>query len=307
MSTPKLLVVGIDAAETPVLLDLMSAGRMPVLAALSARGVSAPVEASCMSTLPGAIWQDILTGRSAWRHGDYYPSRLHTGEDAEREIDAQMHTGTYYFDRAAAAGRRAIVIDQPLVPPYEPPFDLTLVSEWHVHDAIWARGTYPTVLLSELEERFGTRPYDRCDTNHTDSDESLRAFAGMLREELSIKIDMVEHLMTTRPWDLCAVGISQGHCAGHQLWHLHDAARTAVGPDEVAHDLVTDVYEAIDASIGRLIETAGPDCSVVIFASHGMENNVGGPQFLSPLLEAWGYHRPDPRPSRAAPCWFPRT
>lgn len=292
MSKPKLLVVGLDAVETPLLLQLMEEGRLPVLSGLSDRGLSAPVEASCMSTLPGAIWQDILTGRSAWRHGDYYPSRVHTGDDRVADIDSEVHAGTYYFDHAAAEGLRCIAVDQPLVPAYTPPSELTLVSEWHVHDAIWDRGTYPTALLAELEDRFGARPYDRCDTNHTDSDASLRSFASMLERELSIKIDMVEHLMTTRPWDLCAVGISQGHCAGHQLWHTHDAARSGDRDSGASNgDLVAGVYEAIDAAIGRLIDTAGPDTGVVVFTSHGMENYVGGPQFLPTLLEAWGFHR----------------
>jgi predicted AlkP superfamily phosphohydrolase/phosphomutase len=169
------------------------------------------------------------------------------------------------------------------------------VSEWHVHDAIWDRGTHPPALLDDLEDRFGKRPYDRCDTNHTDSEDSLRSFAAMLRREMSIKISMVEHLMTTRPWDLCAVGISQGHCAGHQMWHLHDAARAGTAPGKVAHDLVTDTYEAIDAALGRLVAAAGPDCGVVVLTSHGMESYVAGPQFLQPLLESWGFHRPDAR------------
>lgn len=295
MATPKLLVIGLDAVEAPVLDTLMAAGRLPALAALAGRGVSAPVEASCMSSLPGAIWQDLLTGTSAWRHGDYYPSRVHTGETAVREIDPTIHAGTYYFDHAAAAGLDVIVVDQPLVPAYLPPAELTLVSEWHVHDAIWERGTHPPHLLAELEERFGRRPYDRCDTNHTDSDASLRAFAGMLRHELSIKIDMAQHLMRTRPWDLMAVAISEGHCAGHQLWRHHDEARLGLAPGEVPDDLITETYVAIDAAIGRLVEAAGPGCAVVVFTSHGMESYVGGPQLLPALLEAWGLNRPSSR------------
>lgn len=288
MVSTKLLVVGLDAVEAPLLEHLMDEGRLPNLSALVARGVGTKVEASCMSSLPGAIWQDILTGRAAWRHGDYYPSRIHTGGDAIRDMDPFENAGTYYFDHAAAAGLAGIVVDQPLVPAYTPSADMTLVSEWHVHDAIWDRGTYPTSLLAELEARFGERPYDRCDTNHSEREESLREFASMLQSELSIKVDMAIHLMRTRPWDHFSIGISQGHCAGHQLWHTHDGARAA----GEARDLVTEIYEAIDAALGRLIVAAGEDCGVVVFTSHGMENYVGGPQLLPPLLEAWGLHRP---------------
>ena len=162
----RLLAVGLDAVEATVLEELMAAGRAPNLAALAARGQSIEVEASCMSLLPGAVWQDLLTGRGVGQHGNFYPERVHTGESRVRTIDCLGQVGSYYFDRAAAAGLDVVAIDLPLVPAFEGPDTLTLVAEWHVHDAIWARGTHPRGLLAELEARFGQRPYDRCDLNH---------------------------------------------------------------------------------------------------------------------------------------------
>ena len=295
MAERKLLVIGLDAVEAPLLRELIDAGRLPQLAALEDLGVASPVETSCMSLLPGAIWQDILTGINAGHHGDYYPSRIHTGESSIREIDPRAHSDQYFFTHAAKAGLRVISIDQPLVPAFTPATDLTLIAEWHVHDAIWERGTHPKGLLAELEERFGERPYDRCDTNHGTTPESLQEFGEMLCRELSIKIDMAEYVMASRPWDLFTIGISQGHCAGHQLWQHHDAARTAAEGHLPSSDQLTEVYEAIDGAIGRLVHAAGDDTDVVVFTSHGMNAYIGGPQLLPPLLEAWGYGNPRPQ------------
>ncbi len=111
------------------------------------------------------------------------------------------------------------------------------------------------------------------------------ALSRRLTDELSVKVAMTEHLMTREPWDLFTVAISSGHCAGHQLWGLHEAALTG----EVPVDPLVENYEAIDTVLGRLIEAAGPDTGVVLFTSHGMGGYVAGYQHLPRLLEAWGY------------------
>lgn len=291
MSPDKLLVIGLDAVEAPLLEELMDAGRMPVLSGLAARSVATDIEASCMSLLPGAIWTDLLTGRHVGLHGRFYPIALHTGEPTARMIDPAALCGRQYFDHAALAGHDVVVIDQPLVPVYDAPASLTLVSEWSVHDATYGRGTLPGALLGELEARFGVRPYDRCDDNHPDNDEGRLKCAEALKDELDVKIDMAEYLMATRPWDLFTIGITSGHCAGHQFWELHERARErGTGPDPLV-----DVYTAIDEAMGRLIARAGPDTGVVVFTSHGMGPYIGGPKLLPGLLSAWGYGSSRPR------------
>ncbi len=288
----RLLTIGLDAVETPVLDQMMTTGQAPHLAALDARGHSVGIDTPCMSLLPGAIWQDLLTGLGAGVHGNYYPERLHTGEGAVRTIDSHANVGTYYFEIAARAGHQVVAVDLPLVPAFAGPDTLTLVSEWHVHDAIWARGTSPPELLAELEQRFGVRPYDRCDLNHGESESELREFAQTLITELSIKLDMIEHLLTAQEWDHAIIGLSQGHCAGHQLWAQH---RAATEVDDPRSDPMVEVYRAVDAAVGRLIELAGPDSDVVVFTSHGMNDYIGGPQLLPVLLERWGYGNPRPQ------------
>ena len=290
------LVIGLDAVESPLVQQLMASGKMPNLANLAAESVTTPVAVPSLSTLPGAIWQDILTGTKSTKHGNYYPRRVHSGEDQVRAIDSHEHVGNYFFDHIAASGLEAVVIDMPLVPSYTPPAELTLVAEWHVHDALYGRGSHPKNLIDDLEARFGQRPYDRCDTNHTTDPDGLIGFAEMLKSELSIKIDMAEHLMMEQSWDLFAIGLSQGHCAGHQLWHLHDQIRTGAN-DAGSRDLLVEVYQSLDSAIGRLVEAVDKDTAIVVFTSHGMENYVGGPQLLPHLLREWGYGDPRKLPS----------
>lgn len=295
----KLLVIGLDAVEAPLVQELMADGHMPNLAAIAANGVSRPVQTTCMDTLPGAIWQDIFTGRSAGDHADYYPERLHTGDAEPRPIDPSQHGGTYVWDRAAERGIASIVVDPPLGSTYEGISDLvTLVCEWHVHDSNYGRVSHPLSLMAELEARYGTRPVDRCDMLIDGTNEAYAGFIDHLEREATVKGEMVADLLTNRPWQLGFIGMSQGHCAGHQLWQFHDAQR-AGRDDGGLGDGVRRVYRSLDQALGRILDAAPGDVDVVVFTSHGMENYVGGPQLLPDVLRALDFGDP-----RKVPGWL---
>jgi len=295
----KLLVIGLDGVEAPVLEGLMADGELPALRAVSERGVSTPVHATGMQTLPGAVWQDIFTGTSVGEHGDYYPSRLHTGDDEPRAIDPAQHGGTYVWDEAARRGLRSIVVDGPLTTVYPGISDLvTMICEWHAHDINYGRCSHPPELIASLEEQHGVRPYEQCDFLLDGTDQSYRNLVDKLRTEAGVKADMVAGLMADQPWDLAMVCMSQGHCVGHQMWGFHDDVRN--GRDHRGlGSAVTDVYRALDDAIGRLVDAAGEDTDVVVFTSHGMENFIGGPQLIPGVLRAMEFGDP-----RKVPSWL---
>jgi predicted AlkP superfamily phosphohydrolase/phosphomutase len=302
MST-SMLVVGLDAVEAPLLERLCDEGRLPTLGALRARALTARMRPACMDLLPGAIWQDLGTGRSTGRHGDFYPSRLHTGERMVRPIDATQHAADYYWARAAMAGRRVAVVDQPLVPVISSIPDVTLVAEWHVHDQLWGRGSHPPELLADLEARHGHRPLDRCDSAFHPSLGGYEAWLDRLLAELRVKTEMAVDLLGQASWDLFTIGFSDGHCAGHQLWHLHDPA-SALHPTQAPDRLrgsLEEVYVALDAALGELVAASGPDATTVLFTSHGMDRYIGGPQLLPTILTRLGLGDPRRVPPRLRP------
>jgi predicted AlkP superfamily phosphohydrolase/phosphomutase len=297
--TARVLVVAFDAAEATLVSRLCDEGRMPTLAGIRARGLSAPMEPACMDRLPGAIWQDIGTGMSAGRHGDYFPDRIHTGEAMMRDVDPTQHAADYFWARAAAAGHKVAVIDHPLVPVIEVP-GVTLVSEWHVHDQLWGTGSHPASLWEELEAAHPRDALGRCDWSHGDSFAGFETWIDHLLSELRITTDMALDLLGRDAWDLFTISFSDGHCAGHQTWHLHDPTapcHPADVPPRLAGAL-SEVYEALDVALGRLVDAADAD-STIVFASHGMGQYVGGPQLLPVALTRLGYGDP-----RRLPAWL---
>lgn len=296
----RLLVIGLDAVEAPLLEQLCDEGRLPALAALRRRATTAALRPGCMDTLPGAIWTDLTTGVSPGVHGDFFPERLHTGEAVVRAMDPTALGPLHYWAQAAAAGRRVAVIDQPLVPVLPSVAAATQIAEWHVHDQLWGRGSNPPELLDELQRRHGHRPLDRCDhIGGADGADREEWVEGLLAE-LDVKTDMALDLLGRDQWDLFAIAYSDGHCAGHQLWHHHDP--TSPHHREASPRLqqaLRDVYVALDGAVGRLVEAAGDTATTVVFTSHGMGPYVAGPQLLPVVLERLGLGD-----ARRLPAWL---
>jgi len=87
-------------------------------------------------------------------------------------------------------------------------------------------------------------------------------------------------------WDLFVSVFAEAHCAGHQLWHLHDethpwhdrAQRQSLG------DPVVDLYRRVDRTIGRHLEQVDDDTVVYVLLSHGMTAHYDGTLVLDHLL-----------------------
>ena len=67
---PRVLVIGLDGATFDVLLPLARAGRLPALAALIARGTSAPLR-SVFPPVTAPAWASFMTGKNPGKHGIY--------------------------------------------------------------------------------------------------------------------------------------------------------------------------------------------------------------------------------------------
>jgi predicted AlkP superfamily phosphohydrolase/phosphomutase len=168
--------------------------------------------------------------------------------------------------------------------------EVTLIAEWHVHDQLWGSGSNPPELFAELEAIHGSPHIDRCDMAHRRTLDGYETWAGELLDRLRSKVSMLEDLLGRKDWDLFTVAFSEGHCAGHQMWHLHDPAWHAhpSGCSDRQRGLLEEVYVALDAAVGRVIDAAGPGATTLVFTSHGMGPYIGGTQLLPDVLRGLG-------------------
>jgi predicted AlkP superfamily phosphohydrolase/phosphomutase len=285
----RVLVIGIDAAEATLIERWAAEGQLPHLRRLIGASASCRL-ANSLETLPGAIWPELVTGRSCGKAPLYYhPAQLHTGEARLRPLDrGDVDAGEYYWALASRAGRRVAVVDLPQTVP-TPHLNGIQLFEWGLHDRNFAIASDPPELLADIRARYGDHPVVACDLYGGNAQGYDRLLSGLL-QGAATKTALLLDLLAREDWDLFACAYGESHCAGHQFWQFLDAAHPRHEPraPERWRRAIIDVYRRIDEGIGALVAAAGLDTTTFVIASHGMGLKTAGPQLLPEVLVRLG-------------------
>ncbi len=266
-----MLVVGFDASDPRLARELADDGRLPAFRSLVAQGASAELP-SPWGLFPNATWNTVATGVNAGRHGRYCWGQHVPGT---YEVHRMSHTTPHppFWRALHRAGRRVAVIDVPEAPRPEPGLDGIQVNGWGRHEEHARFATSPPELAGEILQRFGEQPRTPCKVYARDER------WAELRDDLVAGIDRKQALcgayLADEAWDLFMVVFTEGHCIGHQAWAFHDANHPCHDPRlaRTVGDPVVDVHLAHDAALGRLLELAGDDTTVVALWPSGVGPN----------------------------------
>ncbi len=282
MTAPaRVLLVGFDAADPELVVELARTGRLPTVASLLERGTAAPV-ATPPGLFVGAVWPTLATGVSAARHGRYCYAQLRPGTYEVYRVGGTIEPYDPFWVTTARAGRRTTVIDVPHSR-LAPELDLQVV-DWSSHDPNVGFRTWPPDLGADLVERFGRMPDDQC------NDFTRRGALGELRDELVAsvrrKADFVETVVARGDWELLTFVFGESHCAGHQFWALHDPRHPAHDPARARAlgDPLVEIYTELDAALGRILHATGGDALTLLLLSHGMGPHYDATFVLSEML-----------------------
>ena len=290
--TAQLVVIGIDAAEACLLERWAAEGRLPNFARIESIGHKYRLR-NPMRTLPGTIWPEITSGRSAGKLPLYFhPRQLHTGEARRRPVAAdELNSEQFYWTVAGRSGCKVAAIDQ-VQTVLAPSFNGIQIVEWGLHDPTYGYATDPPSLATEIIRRYGMHPghpTHSCDA-HGGTQEGYRQLLHRLLEGTAKKSRLLVDLLKSDSWNLFTCTFGEAHCAGHQLWHFHDPGSPSHDPGAPA-DLqmgLRSVYEEIDRGVGALLNASSSDTTILVFTSHGMGPYVGGPQMLPEVLARLG-------------------
>ncbi len=297
MGAARLTILGLDAASPILLRRWMADGSLPHLAALATRGMSGAVE-SVEGFFVGATWPSFQTGRSPAGHGLHYLAQIRPGTyDYYQPFDeAEAGPGEPFWRTLSQDGHRVAVLDVPLSR-LEPTINGMQTVEWGGHDSIFGFQANPAGLVPELLERFGPHPVGPvCDGRRTSLREWQR-FRDALVTGAATKAELTRACLDRGPWDLLLQVFTEAHCAGHQMWHLHDPAHPAHDPALRTQlgDPLQQVYQAVDTAVGRVLEDAG-EGTVLVLSLHGMGGYFGAGFLLQDLLIRLGAATPPPTP-----------
>lgn len=297
MVTERLVMIGLDAADTRLVQRWAAEGHLPTLAGLLESGLAAPV-VTPEGVLEGGIWPTLLTSSLPATHGMVSFASMRPGTyEIENGMFADRLPVAPFWHHASRAGRRVAVVDVPFARPL-PGLNGVQVTNWGVHDSwCWRRSSWPDGLIDDLVGRFGTHPIIHCDAENR-SLADYEALRDGLIAGVRTKTALLRHVLALEDWAFFFGVFSESHCAGHQLWHFMDATHPKHVPEAPAalHSGIRDVYRAIDTGLGEVLRDLPADMRVLVILSHGMGAYYAGSHLLDEILDRLGFGAPPEAP-----------
>ncbi len=282
-------MIGFDAAEYRLIEQWVREGDLPHLKLLRDRGVHGRLQ-SPIAMGDDAAWPSFYTAVSPAKHGRYFyhsirPHSYRLPFWSDSDLCAEP-----FWDTLSRLGKRIALIDVPKSPLSASINGLQL-ADWRVHGRDHLPCSHPPELAHEVLARFGDDMTDRLGTEHALCGHGYRqtydypGFVGKLLKGIDDKLALSIEWLKREPWDLFLVVFKEAHCAGHKLWHLHDAAHRSHPQQGGADvDAMKRVYQALDSALGELLVQAGTQTSVIVFSDLGMAGNFTANHLLDRIL-----------------------
>lgn len=280
----RLVVVGLDGGTWDVITPLLDAGAMPATARILREGTGAVLR-SMEPSSSSILWTTIATGRTPEEHGirDFYGTQ-----------NDQLHAARFW-EVASANGSR-VGMFQWLVTWPPDPLPGFVVPDWLARDA----QTHPARLgfVKELEIALQRRQRpsiaaaagiaggalvsglrfasvvetarDGVVAWRLDAEPGWYRAGKMAQLALHGDVFLAEY-RRQRP-DVAAVVFYGSDALSHAYWKYHEpAGRADVSADDVRRygDTIRDYYRRFDRFLARLLDTVGPETTIVVLSDHG--------------------------------------
>lgn len=286
MTSPRVIVIGLDSADRDLVRRWCDSGDLPFLRAIRDRGIS-----GILATPPGlgddAVWASFYTGVGPGRHGRYHHRQLQPGSykvDNFRDVRRNP-----FWDVLSRAGRKVAILDVPKCPLMQEVNGLQ-VTDWLVHGRDFATRSCPAGVGRDLLERFGDDRTD-CQPEYLCQMEQLpegqqQIFVERLLESCAKKTSAALEFLGSTAWDLFLVVFKEAHCVAHHFWHLRDQSDPDYPLEGLDHgwNPVKRVYQALDAAIGKILANVDAETHVIVFSDLSMATNITGEHLLDEIL-----------------------
>jgi predicted AlkP superfamily phosphohydrolase/phosphomutase len=301
-TTKKVLAIGLDSAAPGLVQKLIDQGNMPALARLRDEGKWLRVVSSA-DIGGGSVWATMMTGDDPGKHGFYtgWPWDAKSMSVSRATPDKLVP----FWRDLAQSGVRVGVLDVP----YSPLAGLSDGFEiigWGPRGVEAKMVAGPARIEEFLTKEFPPHPYykeylDPANPGHT---RMLERIVEASIKGATARGDLAEALIKDSDPQFALVVFHETHFGGHHLWHLwepdHPLFLQAEFPKpEPLSTGLREIYQEVDRQIGRLVDAAGQNTSVIIFSLHGMQPSGGVAAMLGPFLCEKGYARLANRKSSA--------
>lgn len=309
-NSPRVLLIGWDAADWEVIHPLLDNGLMPNLQRLIEGGVMGNL-ASLSPTLSPILWTSVATGKRAYAHGVrgfIEPLPDHSGV---RPVGTRSRKCKALWNIISQAQRKSIVCAWQASHPAEPiegvmvsnlyciPPSNSAPDSWPIPEG----SVQPIALARDLAElRVHPREIEAppiqqlipraAELNQKDPvvQRRLTFLAERLAEVISVHAIATE-LLQKEPWEFGAIYYECIDQVGHEFMPFHPPRLPEIPEHEFEfyREVIAGIYRFHDLMLGRLIELAGANAYIMIVSDHGFESGARRPR---KNVEPAQWHRP---------------
>jgi len=281
----RVVAIGLDSLDLALLERAKEAGHLPVMA-----GVLDSAAVGVVSTGPPLSmeipWATFLSGQRPETTGYFCATRYRPDYSVREE--AEVPLGDTFPFYVSASPCSVIAFDLPQAP-LRPDLPGLQLLAWGDHYISTKMRSHPPGLAAEILQRHGAHPALADDfMSSGQADRRLARLESAFITGIERRTQITLDLMQRSNWDLTLVAFSETHAASHCFWHLsqpdHPLHATSADPE---HDPLLEVLRHTDAAVGRIIDAAPDDATIILFSPHGMNSNaldVSGLAFLPELL-----------------------
>jgi predicted AlkP superfamily phosphohydrolase/phosphomutase len=261
----RLLCLGLDGADYDLVRELLAQGRLPTLARLSSEWTFGPLRSTIPAFTPTA-WSSFLTGLNPAGHGIFaFTSNPNRG--GGRLESAASRAGAPLWRYLGAEGIRSAFVTVPFTHPPEPLSGVLVTG--------FGGPRRPEIVPLVARNAILTAHPDLRVSRHPSDLQDFTAAAATLSGHVEEIADVCFLALELEPdLGLLCVDFMSSDIAGHLMWHRLDPAHPAHRASEAGDELVQ-VYEAVDAACGDLIEQAewlwDEQPTVFVLSDHGMK------------------------------------
>jgi predicted AlkP superfamily phosphohydrolase/phosphomutase len=261
-------VIQFDAASASLLERLGKEGRLPNLARLRDEGTEVELETPA-AHFPASAYQDLYRGVEVGDHGLFYPFQWAAADQRVR-LAAQFLAPPPIWDRLGRAGRTALAID-----PYECHRPVAAAGElycgWGMRErVVLERWAVPDGGHRGPRRRHGGPPDVTEVFGEQSQREKRRLRERFLRAPARVA-DLAVERLRAGTFDLAWIVFAATHLAGHRLW---------------GDPALAEIYEEVDAQLGRVLAALPDECDVIACSVLGMDVNTSRADLLPGMLSA---------------------
>ena len=281
-----MLLVGWDAADWKVIRPLIAAGRMPNVQRLIETGTSGNLT-TLSPVLSPMLWTSIATGKRPYKHGIYGFIEPNLTKDGVQPITNLSRKTKALWNILSQNSRKSNVIGWWPSHPAEPINGVMVSNQYQrapkTASTDWpmrSETVHPPELAEDLAElRFHPAellPEEMLDfvpnaaQIEQQKDHRLDTLARIIADATSIHC-AATHLIETTEWDLTAVYFDaiDHFCHAFMRYHPPKLDHVSEQDFEMFQHVVSAGYIYHDMMLGRLLELAGDDTTVMLISDHG--------------------------------------